>query len=172
MQDEPYFRIPLYRRDGSIRTYALVDEADRELVSGYRWVYTAGGYVTAIRIEDGVRTYYRLHRVIMGLARSEKDDPRVPDHINRDKLDNRRANLRILPGRGANCQNRGATGRSKCRGVDFNKGKWRARGVLPFDPATDTTRGKLVHLGYFATEAEAAQVALDFRRKHLPYAVD
>jgi hypothetical protein len=63
----------------------LIDKEDYPLVSQYPWRLTTSGYLTAyIR---GKKT--RLHYLLM---------PRMPgklcDHMNRDKMDNRKCNLR------------------------------------------------------------------------------
>lgn len=79
----------------------------------------------------------------MGLIQG---DPREADHINGDRLDNTRANLRIctLAENRRNCSKRRATTSSRFKGVDLMKtGKYRARvGAM--------------HVGVFASEREAA----------------
>lgn len=69
---------------------ALVDDADYELVSRYRWNVTDSGYAHTILYERGKYAgYLRMHRLILGLGPRE-----IADHINGDRLDNRRCNLR------------------------------------------------------------------------------
>lgn len=104
-----------------------------------------------------------LHRLLLGLAHGDK---REGDHRNRNRLDYRRQNLRIVS-KGANGQNvsssRGAT--SHYRGVSWVKAisKWMAR---------VETNGKSMYLGVFANETEAAEVARVARKRLLPYATD
>lgn len=76
----------------------LVDESDIPLVNSVHW-YINEGYLFNQTKEFGKR---RLHRMILGLP---KGDRRVVDHINRNKLDNRRSNLRIVE-QGDNCRNK------------------------------------------------------------------
>jgi hypothetical protein len=64
--------------------YALVDDADFGYLNQWSWYYN-GGY--AVR---GCPVRILMHRVIMGTP-----NDLVTDHINRDKLDNRRSNLRL-----------------------------------------------------------------------------
>ncbi len=154
--------IPLRRRDSSICAYALVDAEDAALAD-LSWSLNGKGYVVrSARDSEGVQRTFSLSRVILGLAHG---DTREVDHENRNPLDNRRANLRILthadqlenvPGRG---------GSSVYRGVTWNKQrrKWAARASIG---------GQRHHLGYFDDEQEAARVARDFRREHMPYATD
>jgi hypothetical protein len=72
--------------------WAKVDLKDLGLVISGCWCFSrtrSSGY--AVRIGPGHRTIL-MHRVILGLA---DDDPRQPDHINHDTLDNRRDNFRV-----------------------------------------------------------------------------
>ena len=62
---------------------ALVDVDDFEWLSRFRWVVNPQGYAIT-----KTAPYLRMHRLIMGLPRGEVD------HKNRDRLDNRKENLR------------------------------------------------------------------------------
>ncbi len=67
-----------------------IDKEDLEKISKYRWrIDQATGYVYSDFL--GKKIY--LHRFIMNVHNSK--DGKVIDHKNRNKLDNRRANLRI-----------------------------------------------------------------------------
>ena len=72
--------------------YALVDNKDYESLNKFKWCFAAnyygyGGY--AVRRADG--KVVRMHRIIIDAKKKEE-----VDHINRNKLDNRRRNLRIV----------------------------------------------------------------------------
>lgn len=67
--------------------HALVDEVDLPLVGKYNWHRTKKGYVAR---KSARRTLY-LHHVIIGRVTGFS-----VDHRNRDKLDNRRVNLRFV----------------------------------------------------------------------------
>jgi hypothetical protein len=155
--------IPLHRQDGSLRAWTVVDEADFEEIAAVNWSMAKDGYVLRNVQIPGGRYQEYLARRIMGL---ERGDPRVPDHIDRDKLNNRRSNLRVAT-LGQNNQNRsprhGQT--SQFRGVSWAAGpqKWYA---------CICVNGKTQNLGLYADELVAAQVARDARRELLPYAVD
>lgn len=88
-----------------------------------------------------------LSRVIVGL---KKGDPRTVDHINHNRLDNRRANLRICSMR-ENLRNRRGKKSSKThyKGVHPQQGRYRAQICY---------QGKQYSLGMFATAEEAAKV--------------
>jgi hypothetical protein len=95
-----------------------------------------------------------MHRTICGL---ERGDGRYVDHLNHDKLDNRRANLRVVSN-AENVRNRAPRvyGSSRFRGVSFCKrtGRWVAQ---------VTIGGHNHFLGRHVTEEQAAQAAESFR---------
>jgi hypothetical protein len=145
-------RIPLMSRRG-VTGYAIVDDEDYDRLVERRWFKSVYGYAAHRERRDGVLTYYWMHREVLGLSR---DDPRVTDHINGDKLDNRRANLRPAT-KSLNVHNSTAGyGTSPIRGVSFDKrrGYWRA-----------TFCGR--ELGCYPTEQEAAVVVASAREAHI-----
>lgn len=147
-------KIPLRARNGSVRAWALVDDADFELVGLLRWCLPGNGYPS--RTING--HMQGLHRVLMGI---EYGDCREVDHINGDPLDNRRCNLRVLS-RAQNAQNlRAHPGISRYRGVSKMKKGWRALAKL---------NGHTHWIGYFKTEIEAARAVAAWRAEHMPHA--
>lgn len=66
---------------------AIVDADDFDIVSRHRWTLNDNGYV---RTFIGTKPHY-LHRMICDYT-----GKLTVDHINQDKLDNRRDNLRIV----------------------------------------------------------------------------
>lgn len=74
------------------RVIALVDDEDAWALE-FSWHLNAKGYVRRTLLEPGREAHPRLHREILGLAFG---DPREGDHIDGNKLDNRRRNLQIL----------------------------------------------------------------------------
>lgn len=109
-------------------------------------IYVSGGYAyfsTQATGPVGIHTY------LMGRMKSGHDGLRV-DHINGDGLDNRRANLRIVPDQ-INQINRKRLNRNNAsgyRGVSYMRstGKWRANITVDY---------RQVHLGSFVTAEEA-----------------
>jgi hypothetical protein len=163
MQPESYRLIPLRRRDGSVRAEVIVDAAEYDWLNQWRWC--ANGkperlYVFRYERDGAKYRPVRMHRLVVGLA---DDDPREVDHINRDTLDNRRANLRIVT-RAQNMQNqashRGAS--SRHRGVAFHKqsGRWGASARL---------NGRQHWLGLHDDERSAARAAEAFRVRHMTH---
>ncbi len=129
--------IPLRTKDGSV-AHALVDDADYPEISRHKWFLHWKGYAVRGGTLDGRHTMFRMHRVILGLKHG---DSRQGDHINYDKLDNRRENLRIVTLH-ENLAHRRFAG--VC--FDMMYGKWRARA---------TVNGQRRYLGRFATRDEA-----------------
>ena len=130
---------------------ALVDDEDWGRLASRRWHLMPVGYAQTGAVA-------LMHREIMGL---EPGDGKYVDHINGDKLDNRRANLRVVTN-AENAQNRrGGRGTSAHRGVSWDKptGRWKAQVTL---------NGRNHFLGRFDSEDHAARVAADFRREHMP----
>jgi hypothetical protein len=83
MGDHLLIPLGVLARDG----YAIVDLQDR-FVEKYLWSINLAGYAQA-RVNGTTKL---LHHLIMGKPKK----PYVTDHINRNKLDNRRVNLRFV----------------------------------------------------------------------------
>lgn len=158
MQEPEYpWRLPLRARDGSVKAWALVDEQDFERVNAHRWHLSNHGYAMRSCKAGGKRWSVLLHRDLMGL---ERGDPGEVDHINHDRLDNRRTNLRVVKA-GRNQQNLAL--RVGYRGVKKDGHRWQARAKQD---------GKTVHLGSFHSEVMAAAAAAQWRYRHMPGAVE
>jgi hypothetical protein len=143
-------RLPLYRRDGTVAAYALVDTEVLPLVERRRWHQRPAGYVAAHATTPlGTPTTITLHRLIMS-APVGMD----VDHINGDPLDNRRCNLRVCTHAENMKNHRGQKG--EMRGVRRMKNRWHAR--IMVDRVDH-------HLGSFKTveEAIAARRAAEVR---------
>lgn len=142
-------RIPLRSRKYP-GLFAIIDEADYPLVSGYRWV-PAIRNKTTYAIADKPSSNGKRQSVLMHRLLTDVPADRDVDHINENGLDNRRENLRVAT-KGQNAANAGlkASNTSGYRGVSFNKnaGKWQA--YLKHD----RTR---IHLGLWLTAEDAAR---------------
>lgn len=133
----------------SDRVAQVSTDDDYNLVRQYSWTLGNHGYAQA-RIGG---KYLLMHRVIMNPGPNL-----VVDHINHDKLDNRRENLRICT-QAENMMNQNSNvGSSRFKGVSWNKrtNKFEAsvmRNLIRF------------HLGYFDSEKEAARAYDDKARE-------
>ena len=160
-------RIPLRDRHGEITAYALVDDCDARFAE-LSWHRDRKGYASgrAYLGLDGGRKRYRhllLHREVLGL---KTGDPRQGDHINGDRLDCRRSNLRVvtLAENNQNTSSREGSS-SRFRGVHRRGGqrKW---------VASVKSGGRTNYLGSFEREEDAAAAAAAFRAEHMPFAVE
>lgn len=121
----------------------------------YRWRLDKNGYV--LRKAKGKRIY--LHHIALP---GDRYPAFVRDHVNRDKMDNRAANLRWLT-REQSAQNKGPYRRKHNLGL---------RGVIPSDRkyrATVTVNGHVHRLGRFTSPDIAAMAASDLRRRLMPF---
>lgn len=127
-----------------------VDDDLLDDLTRFKWFVNERGYAfRAVRNERGGRQSLRMHRYVLGL---EIGGGQEVDHINGDKLDNRRANLRIST-RSENCHRKAKTRRNSSgfKGVHWHSTKRIWAGQI-------TYCGKKKHLGYF----ETAEMAHEF----------
>ena len=139
-------------RDG--KTFLVSPDDYEDFVDGYRFCLDSKGYVLYSGTKDGLIRKY-LHRIIMG-------DPegQFIDHINRDPLDNRRDNLRIVSIQ-ENNMNQGINKNNKSgiTGVCWNKNanKWQAKIMYKY---------KKIHLGYFEKLEDAGKAREEAEMKY------
>jgi HNH endonuclease/AP2 domain len=133
-----------------------LDDEDQKRFGIYRWSLSGNGYLQRHHTkEDGKHTKIRLHQEIMGFPKGV-----LIDHINGNKLDNRRQNLRIVDDKGnSENQARSSKNTSGFRGVSWNKAakKWQAY--------VHENR-KMIHLGFYDDLNQAAEIAAEYRRQH------
>jgi hypothetical protein len=76
---------------------AIVDPVDFELVNAYTWNLSGHGYVRTTHKIKGKRKELFLHRLIVDSYPETFDNLHLQvDHINRNRLDNRKCNLRLV----------------------------------------------------------------------------
>lgn len=127
-----------------------IDEQDLKVLEEFPRTYVdVNGYVATRRSGQRSERVYLLHRIIMNCP-----DHLVVDHINHDKKDNRRENLRICTRSQNNKNIKKANlpnASSQFKGVRWHKGdeKWNARIQV---------NGEGIWLGNFDTEIAAAEM--------------
>lgn len=122
-------------------TSILIDADSVDELSAYQWSVGTHGYVT----HGAGRDQVLMHRLISKASGSD-----FVDHINRNKLDNRRCNLRLCTTR-QNSMNRNkqVNNTSGFKGVcQTAKGKWQAQ---------ITYKGRSIYLGSFDDPETAAK---------------
>ena len=129
----------------------MFDVSDLELVSAYPWHIDSLGYPRAWTGDEETR----LHRLLIPCV----PDGLVVDHINRNKMDNRRANLRVVTQK-ENNQNITVhkNNTSGVSGVFFDKRAKRWRAQISRD-------GKTTHVGIFDCFDDAVAARKDAEKK-------
>lgn len=126
--------------------FVLVDDDGYEKFSKYKWHYTGryAGRLNPDRHKEGEPTVLFMHRLITNAPKGL-----CVDHINRDSLDNRKCNLRLVTHQ-ENMMNYGSKkGASKYKGVVRTKeGRW---------TASIMCKGKSYNLGTYKEEEDAAK---------------
>jgi hypothetical protein len=126
--------------------FALVDDEDFEELNKYRWFSDKAGYIIGhyVVAKGEKRKTVKMHRVLMKTPRGM-----TVDHINGDKRDNRKKNLRNCS-YSENMMNKGRTSSntSGFKGVYWhNFGKRWCSAIK--------VQGKKKHIGSFSTKEEA-----------------
>ncbi len=136
--------------------YALVDDADYEELSKYKWraLKNVSGIWYAVRQYKNKDGFWKLMSMHRHLLRLNFGDKRQGDHLNHNGLDNRRCNIRICNPHQNHANERPAkNGTSKFKGVSWcnRTKKWAAQIQV---------KGKAIFLGRFSFE-ELAALAYD-----------
>lgn len=118
--------------------FAIVDDGDYEWLMQWKWCYNSQYARRDVR-----RTAVWMHRLILGDALT---DELICDHINRDKLDNRRSNLRAVT-HSQNMKNRTCFKTKRFLGVFKNGINFMSMIGIP---------ERDIYLGTFKSEEDAA----------------
>ena len=132
----------------------IVDDEDFDELNKYKWCISASGYAVRNRSRKIGKILLYMAKEILPCSTGI-----VVDHINGNKLDNRKKNLRRCT-QAENSRNRHSTGGfSGIRGVTWHpqSRKWRALIML---------NGKSVHIGLFEIKEDAGR-AYDKKSKEL-----
>lgn len=126
--DDDIAYIDLYNKKYEVIAQAIIDKEDINKVKYIKWRLNHNGYVY-----NNSNTSTFLHRRIL-------DTDQMVDHINGDRLDNRKSNLRI-------CNHSTNQMNVNYKGVsELKNGKWNAY---------IKRNGKMVNLGNYVYECEA-----------------
>lgn len=75
----------------------VIDKEDFEKIKIKSWHITSTGYVSTYHVIDGVQKQILIHNLVMNrMVFPGKGATQTVDHINRNPLDNRKENLRIV----------------------------------------------------------------------------
>jgi hypothetical protein len=122
----------------------LVDDEYYYILIKYKWHINCNGYVNS--------TINLLHRYIFQVLLNKNIDNKIIDHINSNRLDNRKSNLRIVTHQeNALNQSKQKHTTSKYIGVSFAKNMKKYSSEI-------TVNSKKIHFGYYKTEDEAVEI--------------
>lgn len=135
----------------------LVDDSDHEELSKFSWCIAGDGYAGRSEWTNGRWISVSMHRILMDLKPGDK---RKVDHINGNRLDNRRGNLRIC----TDAQNQRNRGKNKnntsgFKGVTWSKNRKKWYAHIGFG-------GRDYFLGFYATPEAAHQAYCEAAAKH------
>ena len=135
----------------------LVNDEDFDRLKTFKWQLLKNGYLARHLPRDGQKQRMSyLHREILSAS-----DAEYVDHIDGNKLNNKRGNLRICTQsqNGANRKSLNRNNQSGVRGVSWHRdaGKWRARIMV---------NRREIHLGLFENRDDAIQAWESAATKH------
>ncbi len=119
--------------------FCIVDDEDFERLNQFRWYKAGRGYAVG---RMGTKTVFKMHRIV-----ANAPDGMEVDHKNRNKLDNRKSNLRIVT-HIENMQNI----KKATSGIEMTTGKRKKKYLVRV-----SHMGKRYYGGYFNTLAEAKE---------------
>lgn len=141
--DDGLVTITMKLKDGTVTGTAVLDDIDIALTD-YRW-YFRDGYAVATPLRSSKKIF--MHRMVVAAMGLDIPADKQVDHIDGNRLNNRRCNLRVVT-RQENLQHRTVTiARSGYKGVRKQRHRYSAR---------IGHNGVEKHLGFFATAEEAA----------------
>lgn len=128
--------------------YAIVDNSDFDWLNSFKWCYIQG---YARKRIPGMNRTIGMHELI-----THKPKGKEVDHINGDKLDNRRCNLRVCS-KSENMINVSVhrDNLSGYKGVTFRKKLYELTGIKHY-MARVSYKGKQFHVGSFKNPIHAA----------------
>lgn len=128
----------------------LVDDEDYKYLNKFKWRITGAGYARRESSRTlGKQKCVLMHREILGILNSLE----LGDHIDHDKLNNQRKNLRTC-NHNENARNRVGRGKSKYLGVSCYEHNSKLTNKYK---AGIYINKKTKHLGYFKTPELAAK---------------
>ncbi len=125
--------------------YALVDDADYAHLRQFRWHRSTNGYAMGSVKRSGQRQKVYMHRYLMDAQPGD-----IVDHIDGNKLNNTRANLRIVSNAQNQWNRRPQANATGYKGVTWHKRKQKYHARIQVN-------GQRYSLGYFDTARAAAE---------------
>lgn len=134
------------------------DKEDYDLIKDYHWTVHRG-YISCHRWNPQTKSdnQVKMHRLIMGLKDNKDYSGCQIDHINHNKVDNRKENLRVV-NNVQNSWNKVVWREDGSKvGVRLERGKWLA---------SITVDGKMVRLGTYDNYDDAVKARVNAEKKY------
>ena len=135
----------IYSADKKKKFVSLIDLEDVPIVEKHSWCIRSGGYVG--RVEN--KELILLHRLLVHCPKEK-----IVDHVNKNKIDNRKVNLRICNYR-ENLRNSIVKSNNSSSvtgvGIETKSKKWRARICVNYKP---------ISLGFYNDKNDAIKARL------------
>jgi len=132
--------IPLYDNQRNVVATAIVDPDDFDKIAEYSWHLNKKDGYAYTSIDGYCKS---MHQLVVN--NESIDAGTVIDHINHEKLDNRKCNLRVVS---SSFNNHNKKSDKKFKGTSFCHGKFKTQITL---------KGKTLSLGFFQNEEDAAK---------------
>lgn len=133
---------------------AIVDDEDFEEISKYKWYCDATGYaVREQSLGNSKSKMVRMHRIV-----NKTPDGLETDHINGNKLDNRKENLRNCNHAENSRNTKKKNGSSVYKGVHLATRRSKKNGIIWHSWLAEIKKDKKYYfIGYFKIESDAAK---------------
>lgn len=124
-----------YREEGNI-VYVKLRNTNNEMICNkedwekfrmHAWKESHKGYAISLYKDESKKVHF-FHRMVIGAEKGE-----IVDHINQNRLDNRRENLRKTSS-SMNSFNRKTKNKSGYSGVTYSNGKWNVAMTVNYKP--------------------------------------
>lgn len=153
---DDYIEIECFRL--GVKYLVVIDIDSLVLLNKYNTFYINSNGYAVTDIYNSLskkKEHIYLHHIVLSLQNAIKGLKDRVDHINRNKLDNRKANLRLVSN-SINVHNK------PCKG--YYKRKLKDGYVYS---ANITINGERIHIGNYGTEERAKKAYEDYKQKHL-----
>ncbi|SRR5258708_1946735 len=135
--------------------YTLIDDEDYDSLSRLKWWLTSEGYAKTSKMKKGKVLVHYLHRVLLKPTKNL-----CVDHINGNRLDNRRKNLRLVTPQQNQWNTRGIRNKTGVKGTFFQDGKFYVR---------ITVNKKRIFLGSYNTKKESQKIRREAEKKYFVF---
>ena len=156
-------KLPIYSKNNVV-AYTTISDQDYSLLRRYKWSLSSSGYAVTTITVDGWSKTISLHSILKPFKRLDDGTKLVCDHIDRNRLNNTRSNLRMVTpqmnARNCSLRSDNKTG-FQCVAYRPSRGKWEAY----YYAKNGDGKSKKIHIGLFDDICSASCAVIDAKRK-------